>query len=102
MRPEEVKAVLGEPSRTEFIANKWVWNYSLHEPWKGFVPYYLVFSKENPILESWYADQNEYYRQQELWLKAFPPTQKQENRNQIRMRREVCLGIQLVQPNQTL
>jgi|RhiMetdeSRZDD1v2_1073273.scaffolds.fasta_scaffold504163_2 hypothetical protein len=78
MRPEQVKAVLGDPSQTQFIANKWVWNYSLLEPWKGFIPYYLVFSKENPTLESWYADQDEYYRQQELWLKAFPPTQKQE------------------------
>jgi hypothetical protein len=78
MRPEQVKAALGEPSQTQFIGNKWVWNYSLLEPWKGFVPYYVVFSKENPVLESWYADQDEYYRHQELWLKAFPPTKKQQ------------------------
>lgn len=49
MRPEQVKALLGEPSQTQFIANEWVWKYSLLEPWKGFIPYYLVFSQENPM-----------------------------------------------------
>lgn len=73
MTAEQVKALVGEPTQTQFIANKLVWNYSLHQPWKGFIPYYLVFSKENPVLESWYADQNEYFRQQELWLRALQP-----------------------------
>jgi hypothetical protein len=78
MRPEQVKAIIGEPSGTQFIADKWVWRYSLLEPWKGFIPYYLVFSKENPTLESWYADLDEFYRQQESLQKAFPPTQKHQ------------------------
>ena len=46
MQPEQVKEVMGEPSQTQFISNKWIWKYSLHEPWKGFIPYYLAFSKE--------------------------------------------------------
>jgi len=78
MQPHQVRESMGDPSQTQFIANKWVWKYSLHEPWKGFIPYYLVFSKENPTLESWYANEAEYYRQQQLWLQAFPPTQRHE------------------------
>jgi len=78
MQPQQVKTALGEPSQTQFVGNKWVWKYSLHEPWKGFIPYYLVFSKENPVLEGWYANEEEYFRQQQLWLQAFPPTQKHE------------------------
>jgi outer membrane protein assembly factor BamE (lipoprotein component of BamABCDE complex) len=75
MQPEQVKEVLGEPSQTQFISNKWIWKYSLHEPWKGFIPYYLAFSKENPTLEGWYANEQEYHRQQQLWMQAMPPTQ---------------------------
>ena len=73
MKPNEVKAVLGEPLQTQFVANKWVWKYSLHEPWKGWVPYYLAFGKESKILEEWYADEQEYMQQQELWMQAFSP-----------------------------
>ncbi len=78
MSPSEVVGVLGEASQTQFITNKWVWKYSLHEYWKGWVPYYLVFGKESKKLESWYANEAEYMRQQQLWLQAFPPKQKYE------------------------
>ena len=78
MSPSEVKSVLGEASQTQFIANKWVWKYSLHQYWKGWVPYYLVFGKESQKLEAWYANEAEYMQQQQLWLQAFPPTQKHE------------------------
>ena len=30
----EVKNTLGEPSQTQFIVDKWGWNYSLHQYWK--------------------------------------------------------------------
>ncbi|MGH7796713.1 MAG: hypothetical protein ACREQ2_17760 [Candidatus Binatia bacterium] len=78
MKPAEVKAVLGEPSQTQFVSNKWVWKYSLHEPWKGFIPYYMVFGRDSQALEQWFADQAEYMRQQQLWLQAMPPTQRHE------------------------
>jgi hypothetical protein len=78
MKPADVKAVLGDPSQTQFIGEKWVWKYSLHEAWKGFVPYYLVFSRNNPMLEQWFANEAEYARQQQLWLQSFPPTQRHE------------------------
>ena len=78
MTPSEVKSLLGQAKSTQFIGDKWVWKYSLMEYGKGWIPYYLVFGKENPKLESWYANEDEYLRQQELWLQAFPPTEKHE------------------------
>jgi hypothetical protein len=74
MSSKEVTNILGNPSHTEFIGNKLVWKYSLHQYWKGWMPFYLAFDKENN-LESWYADENEYRMNQQLWLQAFPPTQ---------------------------
>jgi outer membrane protein assembly factor BamE (lipoprotein component of BamABCDE complex) len=68
MKPAEVRTILGEPSQTQFVSNKWVWKYSLHEPWKGFIPYYMVFGRESQTLEQWFADEAEYMRQQQLWL----------------------------------
>ncbi len=78
MKPAEVKAILGDPSQTQFVADNWVWKYSLHEYWKGYVPYYLVFTREPQTLQRWYSDEAEYLRQQQLWLQAFPPTQTQQ------------------------
>lgn len=78
MKPAEVQAVLGEPSQTQFVSNKWIWKYSLHEPWKGFIPYYMVFGRESQTLEQWFADEAEYMRQQQLWLQAMQPKQRQE------------------------
>ncbi|MCO6414091.1 MAG: hypothetical protein J5I92_15235 [Thiogranum sp.] len=75
MDSKDVKDLLGEPSQTQFISEKWVWKYSLHQPWKGFVPYYLVFDTTDKRLESWYADEAEYHRQQQLWMQAMPPVQ---------------------------
>ena len=75
MPAAEVKKILGEPENTQFIKDKWVWKYVLHQYFKGMVPYYLVFNKDTQILDSWYADEAEYNRQQNLWLKAFPATQ---------------------------
>ncbi len=78
MKPAEVRTVLGEPSQTQFISDKWVWKYSLHETWKGFIPYYMVFNRESQTLERWFADEAEYMRQQQLWIQAMPPTQRHE------------------------
>lgn len=84
MKPQEVKAVLGEPSQSQFIGDQWVWKYYLHQSWKGFVPFYLVFSRSNPTLHQWFANEAEYYRQQQLWLQAFPPTQRHEIELQLK------------------
>lgn len=87
MTAAQVKESMGEPSQTQFISNKWVWKYSLHQPWVGFIPYYLVFDKDTQTLQQWYADQAEYRAQQELWTKAAasmptyspPPAQAQRD-----------------------
>ena len=80
----QVKGIMGDPDSTQFKRNKWVWKYSLHQEWKGFVPYYLVFGKSSKQLESWFADENEYYRQQSLWLQAMP--QKEESKIEIKIK----------------
>lgn len=78
MSTAQVQTILGGPSQTQFIADKWIWKYSLHQPWKGFIPYYLVFASESQTLEGWFADEAEYARQQQLWLQAFPPPQRHD------------------------
>ena len=52
MSPQEVKKLLGDPASTQFIGELLVWRYSLHENWKGFVPHYLVFAEEPPVLKA--------------------------------------------------
>jgi outer membrane protein assembly factor BamE (lipoprotein component of BamABCDE complex) len=44
MSTVQVKEKLGNPNSTQFIYNKWVWKYSLHQYWKGNIPYYLIFN----------------------------------------------------------
>jgi len=78
MPSDQIRNAWGNPSHTQFIANKWVWKYYLHEYGKGWVPCYLVFGKETQRLEEWYASEDEYMQQQTLWLQAFPPTQRHE------------------------
>lgn len=84
MTPTQVKVILGDPLQTQFIADRWVWKYSLHEFWKGWIPYYLVFNNDSHKLESWYANESEYMRQQQLWLQAMPPTQRNELNIKVR------------------
>jgi hypothetical protein len=68
----EVKGVLGRPSQTQFVADKLVLKYNLHQYWKGWVPYYVVFNKDTMKLEGWFADEQEYYRNQQLWIESMP------------------------------
>jgi len=75
----EVKKIMGQPSQAQFIGNKLVLKYNLHQYFKGWVPYYLAFDKDSNKLESWFADEQEYYRNQQLWLEAMP---KQVNINE--------------------
>lgn len=79
MTTEEVRAVLGEPSQSQFADGQLVWKYSLHQYWKGYVPYYLVFNAEKPpTLRGWFANEEEYAWQQQLWMQAILPTQRYE------------------------
>lgn len=75
----EVKKIMGQPSQTQFVANKLVLKYNLHQYYKGWVPYYLAFDKDTNKLEEWFADEQEYYRNQQLWIDSMP---KQVNVNE--------------------
>ena len=64
MSSEEVIQILGQPNSSQMTDDKWVLKYSLHEKWKGNVPYYMVFNKESKQLETWYENEAEYQRNQ--------------------------------------
>jgi hypothetical protein len=64
----EVIRILGEPKSSIFTEDEWQVNYSLHEYWKGWVPYVLVFDKNTLKLKSWKADEEAYQRNQVKWM----------------------------------
>jgi len=79
MSSEEVQAILGEPKSSEMTKDKWVLKYTLHENWKGWVPYYVVFDNDTRRLESWYADEEEYQRNQQQLAQTLQPVLESQN-----------------------
>lgn len=73
MPSDEVVEILGEPSSSQMAGDKWVLKYTLHENWKGFVPYYFVFDNQTRTLETWYEDEEEYQRNQAQMGEALMP-----------------------------
>ncbi len=73
MTREEVVAILGEPKSSEFKEGKWVLKYSLHENWRGWVPYQIVFDKNTRKLVSWHSDETAYEKQQKKWKDVLTP-----------------------------
>ncbi len=71
MMHEEVVVIMGKPASTQFVGDKVVLKYKLHEYWKGWVPYYLAFDKGSAKLVSWYADEAEFQQNQQQWTQAF-------------------------------
>ena len=65
-----VVQLLGQPQSSQFVADKWVLKYSLHEPQRGWVPYYLLFDKKTKRLASWYVDEEEYRRDQQMRMQT--------------------------------
>ena len=45
MTYQEFHAIMGQPESSEFVDQFWVLNYSLHENWKGWVPWYFAFDR---------------------------------------------------------
>ena len=81
MMHEDVIKLMGKPKSVQFVGDKVVLKYSLHEYWKGWVPYYLVFAKGTGQLQEWYADEAEYQRNQDMWmgiLKEFEKLQEEQ------------------------
>lgn len=69
----EVTRILGEPKSSEVRGDQLVLKYTLHENWKGFVPYYFVFDSGTNRLVSWYEDEEEYQRNQQQLAEALQP-----------------------------
>lgn len=66
----EVRTLLGPPASMESLGDGLVLKYSLHEYYKGWVPWYLAFGGNPPRLVSWAADEAAYRAQQALWLRS--------------------------------
>lgn len=79
MKYPEVVRILGEPKSSVFNENEWQVNYSLHEYWKGWVPYVLVFDKESLRLKSWKADEEAYERNQQMWMQVLESLERQQS-----------------------
>jgi hypothetical protein len=65
MTDAEVMAVLGrQPDSRTVKDGRTVLRFTLQEPWKGYVPYDMVFDGQGK-LESWKADEEAYQRNQQ-------------------------------------
>lgn len=79
MSSEEVISILGQPNSSQMTEDKWVLKYSLHEKWKGNVPYYMVFNKDSKQLETWYENEAEYQRNQAQMQQMMKPLLEAQN-----------------------
>jgi hypothetical protein len=73
MSYQEVVQLLGEPKSSQMSEGKWVVRWSLHEIWKGWVPYDMVFDPQKKTLLSWTANEEEYQKNQQQmaqWLQG--------------------------------
>lgn len=73
MTDAEVQEILGAPKSSQMTEEKWVLKYTLHENWKGFVPYFVVFDKDSRRLEAWYEDEEGYQQAQAQMGETFKP-----------------------------
>ena len=77
MSSEQVQEILGEPESSQMTEEKWILEYTLHENWKGFVPYVIVFDKETRTLEGWFEDEEGYQENQARMGETFRPLLEQ-------------------------
>ena len=81
MDSSQVAGILGEPKSSEMQGDQFVLQYTLHENWRGFVPYYFVFDKDTGRLETWYEDEAEYQRMQQQMAAAVQPVLEGQNQS---------------------
>lgn len=62
MTYQEVVGILGEPESSQTAQGKWIVRWSLHEYWKGWVPYDMVFDPNKKTLIAWSANEQEYQK----------------------------------------
>ncbi len=67
MKYEQVEALLGKPASSKTSKGKWIVRWNLHEYWKGWVPYDMVFDAQRKTLISWSANEKEYQANQQQW-----------------------------------
>lgn len=77
MSSEQVVEVLGEPESTQMTDEKLVLEYTLHQNWKGFVPYIVVFDRDTRRLEGWFEDEEGYQENQARMGETFQPLLEQ-------------------------
>lgn len=71
MTYQEFHTVMGQPDSSEFVDQFWVLNYTLHENWKGWVPWYFAFDRHTRELVFWYEDEAAYHAQQAQYLQMW-------------------------------
>jgi hypothetical protein len=64
MSYDEVVAVMGKPKSSEMLDDKWIVRWNLQEPWKGMVPYDMVFDAKTKTLISWSENEKAYQEHQ--------------------------------------
>jgi hypothetical protein len=74
----EVVRILGKPKSSIFNESEWQVNYSLHEYWKGWVPYVLIFDKKTLQLKTWMADEETYQKNQLMWMQVLHSLETQQ------------------------
>jgi len=66
MTNEDVVDLLGEPKSSQMVEGKWIVRWSLHQMWKGWVPYDLEFDPKTKTLLAWAANEEDYRKSQEV------------------------------------
>ena len=67
MKYEEVEALLGKPESSRTVKGQQIVRWNLHEYWKGWVPYDMVFDARKKTLVSWSANEKEFQAGQQKW-----------------------------------
>lgn len=63
MTVAQVKQRLGTPTGSGMSNQGYYLKYELHQDWKGYVPHYFYFNKENKLYR-WGANMNEFHQKE--------------------------------------
>jgi len=67
MTYEQVEALLGKPESSKTFKGQQIVRWNLHEYWKGWVPYDMIFDARKKTLVSWSANEKEIQASQQKW-----------------------------------
>jgi len=80
MKYEQVEALLGKPESSKTIKGQQIVRWNLHEYWKGWVPYDMVFDARKKTLVSWSANEKELQASQQKWTSMLGASGSAEGR----------------------